>query len=243
MTALLLAALLVAFLAPPWLTAALLTAAAVYGWRHRQTLTAGRPAAGAGASSAARARALRTPLVRLASAVGIQTEAARLADRCDAGAAGERQVAALLTELTAQGWTVLPDRALPRGEANVDLLVFSPKGVVFNVDAKLWRSRPALTVEGGRLMHGDRDVTRRLRGLTYETRTVANLLGVRVLSIAAVIGPLPSGTELRAAGVRIIPAADLCTVLRRLDRETLPQQRAARLVDTAGRLLPPKTGR
>lgn len=241
MSALLLAAVLAVFVLPGWLTGLLLVAGAAYGWHNRQTLAARRP--GAGASSRARARALRTPLVRIATAVGIQTEAARLADRCEAGAVGEEEVAALLEELAAEGWTVLPDRALPSGNANVDLLVVSRKGVVFNVDAKKWRARPPLTVQNGRLMQGAYDLTRRLGGLMYETRTVANLLGVRVLSIAAVIGPLPTGAELRVDGVRIIPAADLCTVLRRLDRETIPQQRAPRLVDTARRLLPPKTGR
>jgi len=243
MSALLLAVVLVLFLLPPWLTGVLLVAAAAFGWHYRQTLTSRRPTVGAGASSRARARALRTPLVRIATAVGIQTEAARLADRCEAGAVGEEEVAALLEELVEEGWTVLPDRALPSGNANVDLLVVSRKGVVFNVDAKKWRARPPLTVQNGRLMQGAYDLTSRLGGLTYETRTVANLLGVRVLSIAAVIGPLPTGAELRVDGVRIIPAADLCTVLRRLDRETIPQQRAPRLVDTARRLLPPKTGR
>ena len=243
MSLLLIAAVLALFVLPPWLTAVALIAAAVYGWHRHQALGGRR--AGAGASSRARARQLRTPLVRLATAVGIETEAARLADRCEAGAVGEERVAALLEELTAAGWTVLPDRALPSSNANVDLLVFSPEGVVFNVDAKQWsaRSRYELTVRDGRLMHGKRDLTGRLRGLTYETRTLTNLLGVRVHSVAAVIGPLPAGAELRVDGVRIIPAADLCSVLRRLDRETIPQQRAARLIDTASRLLPPKTGR
>ncbi|UJV42950.1 nuclease-related domain-containing protein [Streptomyces sp. AMCC400023] len=241
MSVLLTGAVLALFIAPPWLTAVALGVTAYYGWKRHQTLSGRR--AGPGASSAARARHLRTPLVRLATAVGVQTEAARLADRCDAGAAGERHVAALLAELEGAGWTVLPDRALPRGEANVDLLVISPKGVVFNVDAKKWSGGHPLTVEDGRLMHGRTDVTRRLRGLHYETRTLTGLLGVRVLSVAAVIGPLPTGAELRVGGVRIIPAADLCTVLRRLNRENLPQQHPARLIDTAGRLLPPKTGR
>ena len=241
MTVILLSALLVLVLAAPWLKVLTLAAVAYYGWRRHQGLSAGRT--GAGASSAARARRLRTPLVRLATAAGIPTQAARLADRCEAGAAGERHVAVLLRELIDAGWAVLADRALPRGEANVDFLVISPKGVVFNVDAKNWRAWPLLTVENGRLLQGRHDVTSRLNGLAYETRTVANLLSVRVLSVAAVIGPLPTGAELRVGGVRIIPAADLCTVLRRIDRETLPQQRTARLVDTAGRLLPPKTGR
>ncbi|MFM9590750.1 nuclease-related domain-containing protein [Streptomyces scabiei] len=239
MSVLLIGALLALFIAPMWLKAVLLGVGAYCGWKRHQALTGRRP--GAGASSAARARRLRTPLIRLATAFGIRTEAARLADRCDAGAAGERHVAALLAQLT--GWTVLPDRALPHGEANVDFVVISPKGVVFNVDAKQWKAEPPLTVQGGRLMHGRADVTRRLRGLHYETRTISGLLGVRVQSVAAVIGPLPAGAELRVGGVRIIPAADLCTVLRRLNRETLPQQRPERLTDTAARLLPPKTER
>lgn len=242
MSVLLIGALLALLIAPTWLWAVLLSAGAYIGWKRHQSLT-GRPQAGAGASSAARAHALRTPLIRLATAVGISTEAARLADRCDAGAAGERHVGTLLRRLTGEGWTVLADRALPHSRANVDFLAVSPRGAVVNVDAKQWSAHHPLTVRDGRLMHGRHDVTRRLDGVQYETRTVSGLLGVRVLSIAAVIGPLAAGTELRVDGVRIIPAADLCTVLRRIDRQHLPQKPAARLIDTAGRLLPPKTER
>lgn len=202
-----------------------------------------RPRVGAGASADARARALRTPLVRIATLLGISTRAGRLADRYQAGAVGERYVAGLLAPLTAEGWIVLPDRKLPRGEANVDLLAFSPQGGVYNVDAKNWSAEFELYVLDGRLFHGDRDVTGRLRGLDYETRTVARLINARVISLAVMVGTLPPGSRLRANGIRIIPAGDVCDVLRALDREYLPHQRQAALVDTAARLLPPHTGR
>jgi len=78
---------------------------------------------GAGASAAARARQLRTPVVRVATALGIPTQRGRQAANWDAGAEGERRTATRLQELAREGWTVLHDRALPTGRANVDHLV------------------------------------------------------------------------------------------------------------------------
>ena len=205
-----------------------------------------RHAPGAGASSAARARRLRTPLVRLADAVGISTRAGRLADRCDAGAVGERRLAARLADLTRDGYTVLADRRLPRGNANVDFLVITPAGAVWLPDAKRWSARWPLTVNAGRLMHGDHDVSGRLRGLRHETDTVAAVLGVPVTPIVAMDGaPLlgPHGrpaSELVFRGVRIVPADALPNVIRAAAR--IPGQRpAADLVALAEHALPPHT--
>lgn len=201
----------------------------------------GRPLQGAGASADARARELRTPLVRLATAAGITTRAEALARRSETGAEGERHVAALLQPLTREGWTLLADRALPRGEANVDLLAVGPRGLVAVVDAKKWHGG-RLEVSGNRLLHGDRDVSRRLVPLLYETRTVSSLLDVPVVPVAAMVGPtLRSG--LRFRGIRLTRAEDVPALLRALDRQHLTTIPAGRLADTARRLLPPKTKR
>ncbi|PSK43954.1 hypothetical protein B0E38_07759 [Streptomyces sp. 111WW2] len=219
---------------------------AYWWWRTRgpgQTASPrrGGPITGAGASADARARELRTPLVRLATAVGIQTRAEALARRSETGAVGERYVAALLGPLTAEGWIFLADRCLPRGNANIDLLAISPRGQVYVLDPKKWSARRRLYISGGRLMHGKVDVSDRLRGLRYETDTVSRLLGVTALPVAVMVGPMPRGTQLRYRGIRLVPALDICKVLRGLDRQHTPNQRTRQLADTAERLLPPKT--
>lgn len=197
----------------------------------------------AGASSFARARALRTPWVRLLTAVGIITRAERQARRCVAGGTGERMAAKWLRPLLADGWVFLYDRRFPFGKANVDILAISPSGTVYNLDPKMWSARYRLYVLAGRLFHGNRDVTDRLNGIRYETRTINSLLSVQAISVVLMIGPLAPGEQLRVAGVRIIPAADAVDVLRALDREQIPHPRGPHFLDLAARRLPSYTGK
>lgn len=195
---------------------------------------------GAGASAAAKARRLRTPLVRLADMVGIQTARGRQAKQWDAGAAGEKATAARLTPLARQGWIVLHDRALLTGRANVDHLLVSPGGLVFVVDSKRWSARHPLRLSAGRLLHGDLDVTARLRGIRHETRSVAAALDCPAVPIVSMDGAPVAGGELVIDGIRIVPADRLVPVLRSLDRRKAavgrhPGQRAARLFQPYGR--------
>ncbi|MFB7574676.1 nuclease-related domain-containing protein [Streptomyces sp. NPDC056165] len=232
-------------------TAVLLVAgvAAHWWWRYRGPGRSssipgrGRRITGAGASADAHARELRTPLVRLATAAGIPTRAAARAKRFKIGAVGERYVAKLLEPLIGEGWVFFADCALPRSQANVDILAISPRGLVLVVDPKKWWGRLRLTVRNNRLMHGDKDVSGRLRGLDYEARTVSSLLRVPVVPVAAMVGPMKPGTTLRFRGIRLVPADDVPELLRALDRKHRPTVPAAQLVDAARRLLPPKTGR
>ncbi|MFF1834182.1 nuclease-related domain-containing protein [Streptomyces sp. NPDC058231] len=189
---------------------------------------------GAGSSAAARARRLRSPLVRLADLVGIQTARGRQANQWDAGAAGEKATAARLKPLAREGWTVLHDRALPTGNANVDHLLVSPGGVVIVLDSKKWSARWPLTVQSGRLMHGDRDVTRWLNGIRHEARTVTRVLGGPVIPLVSMEGAQLVGGELVLDGIRIVPADRTVPALRSLARRHRavgehPGPRAARL--------------
>lgn len=194
---------------------------------------------GAGASAAARARQLRTPTVRIADRLGIPTQRSRQAGHWAAGAEGERRTAERLRALESEGWTVLHDRALPRGRANVDHLVISPHGRVYLPDTKRWSGRWPVTVQGGRLFHGARDVTRRLDGLHHESATVADVLGVPVLPLVAMDGPPLPETGLIFDGLLIVPAERLCARLRLLDAtDTSPQRPHAQLAAAAERLLP-----
>ncbi|MCY0957711.1 nuclease-related domain-containing protein [Streptomyces sp. H27-H5] len=224
----------------------ILAMAAAWWIYHRQT----RPGTGPGASAEARARQLRTPLVRLADALGIDTRAGRQARNWKAGAIGEKRAAARLAQLTQQGWTLRYDLALPPGEgtANVDALAISPNGHVFVLDPKMMASRYPVTVRVGRLWHGDRDVTARVTSTRREAEAVSRALGVPVTPIVAIehaplVGPHGRpATELALGGVRIVPAEVLPAVLREAAR--IPaQRRAADLVAAADRALPPYTRR
>ncbi|MEZ7005033.1 nuclease-related domain-containing protein [Streptomyces sp. AD55] len=235
----------------------LLAIAAYWWWRtrgpgrttpvHRRTNPG--PIQGAGASADAHARELRTPTVRIATAIGIPTQAEARAQRFEIGAIGERYVASLLGPLVHEGWTFLADRRLPHGNANVDILAISPKRKVYVLDPKKWTSRHRLTVHNGRLLHGTWDVSERMRGLVHETRTVSRLLGVPAMPVAAMDGPMQPGTRLTVTvdrqTIRLVPASDICDALRALDRQRIPAQTTAQsraqLVATAKRLLPPKT--
>lgn len=213
----------------------LVLAAAVFWYgQHRDV----RP--GAGASATARARQLRTPLIRLASLVGISTRAGRLADRSEQGARGERITAKHLDPLGELGWTVLHDRALPTGNANVDHLLVSRSGVVFVVDSKAWDRRFRVRVVNGRLLHGSRDVTDRLDGLRHEADTVSRALDRPVIRIVSMVGAPVEGGELLFNGVRIVPVNRVSAVVRTVGRRRAaaaghPGARAAELFPPHGR--------
>jgi hypothetical protein len=214
---------------------------AVWEWHRRS------PTTGAGASAERHARALRTPLVRIADTLGIRTKAGRKAGNFRAAAISEARVGALLDTLTAEGCSVLHDRWL-RGK-NVDHIVIGPFGDVTVGDTKWWSADYPLTVRAGRLLHGRRDVTDWLDGLHWEAREVSRLLGgVRVRKVVFMCGARllgPDGRpvrELVVDGIRIVPADQAPAVLRRAAR--IPGQRTrAELTALAEHALPPHTGR
>jgi hypothetical protein len=199
-----------------------------------------RRAGRAGASAARRARQLRTPLVRLAELAGVRTAAGSPARRSEIGAAGERATGRLLHPLRMQGWTVLHDRGLPTGNANVDHLVISRSGVVFMVDSKKWDSRYRVRIVSGWLLHGTLDVTGRLGGLRHEAATVAQVLDRPVVMVVAMHGAPVEHGELLFDGIRIVPADRIGAVLRTIGRRrgaTGPHsaRRAAALLPPHGR--------
>ncbi|XVV34985.1 NERD domain-containing protein [Streptomyces sp. CA-100214] len=167
------------------LTTVLIAAAVAWAWWEWRRRT---PTTGAGTSAERHARALRTPLVRLADALGVQTKAGKRAGNFEAAAISEARVGALLDTLTVDGFSVLHDRWL-RGK-NVDHIVIGPLGDVTVGDTKWWSARyGGLTVRGGRLFHGRRDVTDWLDGLHWEAREVSRKLGgVRVRRVVFMCG-------------------------------------------------------
>ncbi|GAA2946193.1 hypothetical protein GCM10020227_11320 [Streptomyces flavovirens] len=218
------------------MTFLLLAAAAIAAYYYlRRPRT---PGGGAGASAAAHARQLRTPAVRLADALHIPTQAGAEADRYEAGAAAERRTATRIDPLRAEGWTILHDRALPTGRANVDHLAISPHGVVILPDTKGWSSRYRIRVVNGCLLHGGWDVTDRLNGLRHETRTVSKALGVPVIPLVVMDGAPVEGGEQVLDGIRIVPADRACAVIRDLGRK-LAHPDAPDVAARAARVLPP----
>jgi hypothetical protein len=90
-----------------------------------------------------------------------------------AGARGEQDVVRVLVGMDDAGWHVLPDRRWPgTRRANIDVLVVGPGGV-FVVDVKNWRD---VTVERGRLWHGDAEADDDLRKLLDQTAAVEQVL-------------------------------------------------------------------
>jgi hypothetical protein len=85
-----------------------------------------------------------------------------------AGATGEEALAEAFAPLTAKGWYPLYDRASPNG-GNIDLLAVGPSGVAV-VDAKSWTG--AVTIDGTKLLLGDRSRTKDLNGLRRQVAEV-----------------------------------------------------------------------
>ncbi|MFJ5176691.1 nuclease-related domain-containing protein [Streptomyces griseoviridis] len=194
---------------------------------------------GPGASAAARARHLRTPAVRIATALRIPTQREREAARWDAGAEGERRTAARLRALEGADWTVLHDRALPGSRANLDHVVISPgrHPVVLLLDSKRWSTRHRLASDGHRLWHGEQDVTDRLHGLHHETRRLTDILGGPVVPVVVMDGPTIN-RPLDVDGITIVPAWSLVSELPAIVHQTPPHPHEARTAARARRLTP-----
>ncbi|MFD3844749.1 nuclease-related domain-containing protein [Streptomyces microflavus] len=173
---------------------------------------------GAGSSAAAEARRLRTPVIRLADLLGIETAAGQRARRFAAGAVGEKATAALLRTLAREGWIILHDLALPASDANVDHLAIAPSGRIFLVESKQWSGDFLVHSRGTRLFHGEVDVDYRLDGLRYGARTVARVLGCPVLPLVAMHLAPVKGDGVSVGAIRIVPAALVCARLRGLAR-------------------------
>jgi hypothetical protein len=104
----------------------------------------------------------------------------------DTGAAGEERLGNRLNELASDEFRVLHDRRIPGSRANIDHLVVTPTGV-YVIDAKKYKGRPTLKVEGGllrprveRLMVGSRDCTKVVDGVLKQVDVVRSVLGLDV---------------------------------------------------------------
>jgi hypothetical protein len=144
------------------------------------------------------------------------------------GAAGERRTARLLGPLERQGWVVLHDLVVPGSRANIDHLVIGPGGV-FVIDSKQYRGRLQLD-PSRRLWHGRYPLAPTLRAVGFEADQAALVLpdpDVVVVPIMAVHGAQVPWGKVVVAGVPVVAAGRLPSLLRALPAVLGPEQIAA----------------
>jgi DNA-directed RNA polymerase subunit RPC12/RpoP len=98
------------------------------------------------------------------------------------GAVGEERLGARLDSLVENGIAVFHDRGIPGSKANIDHIAITP-GRIWVIDAKRYKGRPELKVEGGlfrprveKLLVGRRDCTKLVDGVLKQVEVVRKLV-------------------------------------------------------------------
>ncbi|WP_251041531.1 nuclease-related domain-containing protein [Arthrobacter sp. ISL-30] len=101
----------------------------------------------------------------------------------DRGAIGEERLGARLDALAADGLAVLHDWRIPGSKANIDHIAIT-RGGIWVIDAKRYKGRPELKIEGGifrpraeKLLVGRRDCTKLVDGVLKQVDVVRDLVG------------------------------------------------------------------
>lgn len=99
------------------------------------------------------------------------------------GAVGEERLGARLDSIASESIAVLHDRRIPGSKANIDHMVVTTGGI-WVIDAKRYKGRPALKIEGGilrprveKLMVGRRDCTKLVDGVLKQVALVQAVVG------------------------------------------------------------------
>lgn len=99
------------------------------------------------------------------------------------GAVGEERLGARLDSLVSESIAVLHDRRIPGTRANIDHIAITTAGM-WVVDAKRYKGRPELKVEGGllrprveKLLVGHRDCTKLVDGVLKQVNLVREVVG------------------------------------------------------------------
>jgi hypothetical protein len=99
------------------------------------------------------------------------------------GAVGEERLGARLDALASEDIAVLHDRRIPRSKANIDHIVITRAGI-WVIDAKRYKGKPELRVEGGilrprveKLLVGRRDCTELVDGVLKQVDHVRDAVG------------------------------------------------------------------
>lgn len=98
------------------------------------------------------------------------------------GAIGEERLGARLDSLVSASFAVLHDRRIPGTKANIDHIAITPAGI-WVIDAKRYKGRPELKIEGGilrprveKVMVGRRDSTRLVDGVLKQVDLVRDVV-------------------------------------------------------------------
>ncbi|WP_028636915.1 nuclease-related domain-containing protein [Nocardioides sp. URHA0032] len=101
----------------------------------------------------------------------------------DQGANGEETLGQGLNKLASDTLRVLHDRRIPGTRANIDHIAVTPTGI-YVIDAKKYKGRPSLKVEGGilrprveKLLVGTRDQTKLVDGVLKQVDVVRAIIG------------------------------------------------------------------
>lgn len=102
------------------------------------------------------------------------------------GAVGEEKLGKALDARSGPDFRTLHDRLIPGSRANIDHLVITPSGI-WVIDAKRYKGRPELRIEGGllrpvtrTLVVGRRDATKLLAGMHKQLAVVREVVGEQV---------------------------------------------------------------
>ncbi len=195
----------------------------------------------------AREARIRTAHPRLGGLILALSDDPQSRTAWDAGARGEESLGRGLDNLADDTVRLLHDRRLPRSRANIDHLAVTRSGI-YVIDAKKYRGRPNLKVDGGllcsrveRLFVGSRDCTKLLEGVHKQVAVVRDLLEPDtpvhgVLCFVEADWPLLGGSFV-THDVHVLSPKGLCLMLKNdgpLTLETITQVHS-----TLGRTLQP----
>nr|WP_091789269.1 nuclease-related domain-containing protein [Pedococcus dokdonensis] len=135
------------------------------------------------AKAEARVRSEHPRLAGLILALGDERQSTKA---WDTGAVGEERLGRGLDRLGSDTVNLLHDRRIPGSTANIDHLAVTASGI-WVVDAKKYKGRPQLKVEGGilrprveRLLVGRRDCTKLVDGVLKQVQVVRGVVGDEV---------------------------------------------------------------
>jgi hypothetical protein len=127
---------------------------------------------------AKREQRIRTQHPRIGGFLLAISEERQTTTAWDTGALGEERLGKGLDRLACDTIKLLHDRRIPRSKANIDHIAVTANGV-YVVDAKKYRGRPHLKIEGGilrprveRLLVGSRDCTKLVDGVLKQVDVV-----------------------------------------------------------------------
>lgn len=99
------------------------------------------------------------------------------------GAVGEERLGARLDSIVSESVAVLHDRRIPRSKANIDHIAVTTAGI-WVIDAKRYKGRPELKIEGGllrprveKVLVGGRDCTKLVDGALKQVELVRQVVG------------------------------------------------------------------